>query len=91
VRLLQPYLAHEGESEWYKGTADAVYQNWQFIEEQNVELVLILSGDHVYQMDYSGMFEFHERTGAEVTLAVTRLPNEELQDFGTVTVDDRGG
>ena len=90
VRLLQPYLAHEGERDWYKGTTDAAYQNWQFIEEQNAELVLILSGDHVYQMDYSGMFEFHERTGADVTLALTRLPNEELQDFGTVTVDEEG-
>ena len=90
IRLLQPYLAHEEGRDWYKGTADAVYQNLQFIEEQDAELVLILSGDHVYKMDYSDMLKFHEKTGADVTLGVTRLPKEELQAFGTVTVDEEG-
>jgi len=90
IQLLHPYLEREGSRDWYKGTADAIYQNLQFIEEENAELVLILSGDHVYKMDYSGMLKFHEKTGAEVTLAVTRMPKEELHEFGTVTVDEEG-
>jgi len=90
IQLLHPYLEREGSRDWYKGTADAIYQNLQFIEEENAELVLILSGDHVYKMDYSGMLEFHEKTGAEVTLAATRMPKEELHEFGTVTVDEEG-
>ncbi|MFQ6121481.1 MAG: glucose-1-phosphate adenylyltransferase [Dehalococcoidales bacterium] len=90
MRLLQPYLARDQNRGWYKGTADAVYQNLQFIEEQNAEQVLILSGDHVYKMDYSDMFKFHERKQAEVTLAATHLPKEELHEFGTVMVDEEG-
>jgi len=90
IQLLHPYLAREEDRDWYKGTADAVYQNLQFIEEQGAELVLILSGDHVYKMDYSDMLKFHEKTQADVTLAITRLPKEELQEFGTVTVDEEG-
>ncbi len=87
IQMLQPYLAREEGRDWYKGTADAVYQNMQYLEEQDAELVLILSGDHIYKMDYSDMIEFHRKSKAEATLAITRLPREELQDFGTVTVD----
>lgn len=90
IRLLQPYLAREEGRDWYKGTADAVYQNLQYIDEQGAELVLILSGDHVYNMDYADMLKFHEETKADVTLAVTRIPEEELPQFGTVTVDETG-
>lgn len=90
IRLLQPYLAREEGRDWYKGTADAVYQNLQYIDEQGAELVLILSGDHVYNMDYADMLKFHEETKADVTLAVTRIPKEELPQFGTVTVDETG-
>ncbi|MBA7652405.1 Glucose-1-phosphate adenylyltransferase [subsurface metagenome] len=90
IRLLQPYLAREEGRDWYKGTADAVYQNLQYIEGQDVELVLILSGDHVYKMDYTQMVKFHQERQAEVTLAFTRLPEENLQQFGTVTINEMG-
>ncbi|MFC2021762.1 glucose-1-phosphate adenylyltransferase family protein, partial [Chloroflexota bacterium] len=90
IRLLQPYLAYAEESGWYMGTADAIYQNLQYIEEQGAELVLILSGDHVYKMDYSWMLKFHEEKQADVTLAFTRLPEEDLQQFGTVIVNETG-
>jgi glucose-1-phosphate adenylyltransferase len=90
MRLLQPYLAREEGRDWYKGTADAVYQNLQYIEEQGAELVLILSGDHIYRMDYSDIVKFHEKNQADVTLATTPMPYEELSRFGTVTVDEEG-
>jgi len=90
IRVLQPYLAHEEGRDWYKGTADAVYQNLQYIEEQKAKLVLVLSGDHIYRMDYSDMLKFHQETQADVTLATTPMPYEELQRFGTVTVDEEG-
>jgi glucose-1-phosphate adenylyltransferase len=90
IQLLQPYLAREEGRDWYKGTADAAYQNLGYIEDQDAELVLILSGDHIYKMDYSDMIEFHQKSQADATLGVTRLPREELHQFGTVTVDDEG-
>lgn len=90
IQLLHPYLAREEGRDWYKGTADAVYQNLQYIEEQGTELVLILSGDHIYKMDYADMAKFHEKNQADVTLAVTHIPRDELRDFGTVSVDEDG-
>lgn len=88
IQLLNPYLAREEGRGWYKGTADAVYQNWQFIEEQDAELVVILSGDHIYKMDYNDMVDFHRKNQADATIAVTRLSRDELIHFGTVTVDE---
>ncbi len=88
IQLLNPYLAREEGRGWYKGTADAVYQNWQYVEEQETELVVILSGDHVYKMDYADMINFHRKNQADATIAVTRLPKDELIQFGTVTVDE---
>jgi len=90
IRLLQPYLAREEGRDWYKGTADAVYQNVDRIEGEDITEVLVLSGDHIYKMDYSPMLDFHRENEADVTLAVTRMPEEELQRFGTVIVDERG-
>lgn len=90
IRLLQPYQVPEEAREWYKGTADAVYQNLEYIEEQETETVLILSGDHIYVMNYNDMIELHQNTQADVTLAVTRFPEEELSQFGTVMVDKTG-
>ena len=90
IRLLQPYQVPEEAREWYTGTADAVYQNLQYIEGQDAEMVLILSGDHIYVMDYNDMIELHQNTQADVTLAVTRFPEEELRQFGTVVVDETG-
>lgn len=90
IRLLHPHLTQEDSRGWYKGTADAVYQNLQYIEEQNPELVLVLSGDHAYKMDYSLMIKFHEEKKADVTLAFAHIPDEDLQQFGTITVDETG-
>ena len=89
MRVLQAHLTRNGH-DWYKGTADAVYQNLEYIKQQDTELVLILSGDHIYTMDYSGMLKFHQQTQADVTLAVTRFPEAELEQFGTVTIDETG-
>ena len=90
IRLLQPYLAREEGRDWYKGTADAVHQNLSRIEGEEVETVLVLSGDHVYKMDYAPMLDFHRENTADVTLAVTRMPEEELPRFGTVVTDEKG-
>ncbi len=90
IRLLQPYLAREEGRDWYKGTADAVHQNLDRIEAEDIDEVLILSGDHVYKTDYSAMLEFHRGNNADVTLAVTRMPEEELYRFGTVIADEKG-
>jgi glucose-1-phosphate adenylyltransferase len=90
IRLLQPYLAREEGRDWYKGTADAVYQNLDRIEEFDADEVLILSGDHVYKMDYSPMLAFHRENKADITLAITHMPEEELYRFGTVIVDEKG-
>ena len=90
IRMLQPYLAKEEGRDWYKGTADAVYQNLQHIEQNGAALVLILSGDHIYKMDYSAMFEFHKERQADVTIAITPMPEETLKQFGTVATDESG-
>lgn len=90
IRLLQPYLARDEGRDWYKGTADAVYQNLDRIEAEDVEHVLVLSGDHIYKMDYAPMLEYHRENEADVTLAVTRLPEDDLQRFGTVVVNENG-
>lgn len=88
MRLLQPFLAREEGRNWYKGTADAVFQNLPYINEQGADRVLILSGDHVYRMDYSEMVRFHDNSQADVTVAVTTMPYDEASRFGTITVDE---
>jgi glucose-1-phosphate adenylyltransferase len=90
IRLLQPYLARDEGRDWYKGTADAVYQNLDRIEAEDIDRLLVLSGDHVYKMDYSPMLDFHRDTKADVTLAVTRMPEDELSRFGTVVTNETG-
>ncbi len=90
IRLLQPYLARDEGRDWYKGTADAVYQNLDRIEAEDVNRVLVLSGDHVYKMDYSPMLDFHRDNKADVTLAVTRMHEDELSRFGTVVTNETG-
>jgi glucose-1-phosphate adenylyltransferase len=87
VRVIQAYLAGNGRG-WYKGTADAVYQNLEYIETGGAELVLVLSGDHIYRMNYADMIKFHQEVKADVTLAVTQFPEDELEQFGTVIVDE---
>jgi len=89
IRLLQPYLTRTGHRDWYKGTADAVYQNLNYITREKSDEVLILGGDHIYKMDFTEMLAFHQENGADVTLAVTPMPEEELFRFGTVIVDEK--
>ena|SRR5579871_1988938 len=89
VRLLQPFLGRL-DSDWYRGTADAVYQNLGFLTTKHDDLLLILSGDHVYRMDYRRMIDFHERMGADATVAVFEVPIEEASRFGTLIADQEG-
>jgi glucose-1-phosphate adenylyltransferase len=87
VRLLQPYLGPR-QTGWQRGTADAMRRNMDFVEEQRVDNVLILAGDHVYKMDYRPMLRFHEQMRADVTLAVRRVSPFETYRFGIVGVDN---
>lgn len=89
LRMLHPYLSREGGG-WYKGTADAVYQNLYVVEEQNVNEVLILAGDHVYLMNYNSLLRYHRRKGADATIGLVEIPLEEASRFGVVTLDRRG-
>ena len=89
VVILQPYQTRQ-HAGWYRGTADAITQNWDYLEERRPDRVLVLSGDHVYRMDYRALFLAHEQRGASVTLAVTRVPQDQTRRFGMVTMD-RGG
>jgi glucose-1-phosphate adenylyltransferase len=86
VRLLQPYIGR-GHSGWQRGTADAVRRNMDFVEEQRIDSVLILAGDHIYKMDYRPMLRFHQQTQAAVTVAVRRVSPFETHRFGIVSVD----
>lgn len=89
VRLLQPYLGR-ARSNWYRGTADAIYHNLFFIEQRHYTDVLILSGDHIYAMDYRPMIAFHRESGAAVTVAVQPVPWEQASRFGVLRADERG-
>ena len=81
LSVLPPYQGNKV-SEWYKGTANAIYQNINFIKQYNPEYVLILSGDHIYRMDYAKMLEHHKKTGASCTVATITVPMEEASRFG---------
>ena len=87
VTILQPY-EKSGGSEWYSGTANAIYQNMKYIDSYNPEYVLILSGDHIYKMDYEVMLDFHKQNNADVTIAVMSVPMEEASRFGIVVADE---
>lgn len=87
VRVLPPYYNQSG-GRWYKGTANAIYENLQFIERYEPEFVLILSGDHIYNMDYAKMLEFHKQKKAEVTIAVKGVTMEEATRFGILSADE---
>lgn len=86
VELLHPYLGREAQG-WYAGTADAVYQNLNYVRRQRADQVLILSGDHIYKMDYRPMIQFHQGRGADLTVAVMHVPVEETDRFGIMSVD----
>lgn len=87
VTVLPPFLSTEDE-EWYSGTANAVYQNIPFMEYYEPEHVLILSGDHIYKMDYEMMLNYHKENDADVTIAVLRVPKEEAHRFGIMNTDE---
>ena len=89
VHVLPPYQKATG-SDWYKGTANAIYQNINFIERYDPEYVVILSGDHIYKMDYSKMLEFHKAHNADCTIAVMEVPWEEASRFGIMSASDDG-
>ena len=87
VTILSPY-ERMSNTDWYTGTANAIYQNIDYMESFNPDYVLILSGDHIYKMDYEVMLDFHKANGAEATLAVMPVPMEEAKRFGIVITDD---
>lgn len=87
VFVLPPYQTEET-GEWYKGTANAIYQNIEFVDQYNPEHVVILSGDHIYKMDYYKMMKFHEEHNADATIAVIEVPWEEASRFGIMETDE---
>ena len=87
VTVLPPYEKSTN-SEWYTGTANAIYQNLDYMDAYNPEYVLILSGDHIYKMDYEVMLDFHKANNADVTIATMPVPYEEASRFGIVLTDD---
>jgi glucose-1-phosphate adenylyltransferase len=89
VQLLQPSLGSI-QSDWYQGTADAIYQNLIHLQRRRIEQVLVLSGDHVYKMDYNLLYAFHKASHAAVTVAVTEVPAESISSFGILEADRRG-
>ncbi|MBA2396733.1 MAG: glucose-1-phosphate adenylyltransferase [Ktedonobacteraceae bacterium] len=89
IHLLQPYIGRQ-ESDWYQGTADAVYQNISFLMESRCDYVLILAGDHIYRMNYEPMIDFHLQNAADATLGAAIIPLEEGHRFGILETDARG-
>ena len=87
VTVLPPY-ERSNNSEWYSGTANAIYQNIRYMEQYNPDYVLILSGDHIYKMDYEVMLDFHKENNADVTIATMPVPMEEASRFGIVIADE---
>ena len=87
VRIYSPYKAR-GASDWYLGTADAVQQNFRFIKQTNPDMVLILSGDHIYEMNYDAMVTFHRDHQADLTMATFRIHIEDASRFGIVDMDE---
>ncbi|WHS49756.1 glucose-1-phosphate adenylyltransferase [Rothia sp. SD9660Na] len=83
-----PASQRVSESQWYLGTADAIYQNIDIVDDYGVEYIVVLAGDHIYKMDYSIMLEQHVRTNADVTVACLTVPREEASAFGVMAVDD---
>ena len=88
VTVLPPYEKSKN-TEWYTGTANAIYQNLDYMESYNPDYVLILSGDHIYKMDYEVMLDYHKANNADVTIAAMPVPIEEASRFGVVVTDDK--
>ncbi len=89
VMVLPPYQGKNG-ADWYKGTANAIYQNLDFIKRYAPDYVLILSGDHIYKMDYNAMLQAHKQSGADCTIAVLEVPLSEASRFGIMVTDETG-
>lgn len=89
VAVLPPYMKGKV-GEWYKGTANAIYQNIEFVEQYSPEYVIVLSGDHIYKMDYSTIIEYHREKGADSTIGVIQVPWEEASRFGIMNTRDDG-
>ncbi|XEC94642.1 glucose-1-phosphate adenylyltransferase [Paenibacillus tarimensis] len=87
VTVLPPFMEQQGGS-WYKGTAHAIYRNIHFLEQYDPEYVLVISGDHIYKMNYAAMLQRHKETKAHATIAVIEVPIEEASRFGIMDVDD---
>jgi glucose-1-phosphate adenylyltransferase len=88
VQMLQPYKGRKAE-DWYSGTADAVYQNLSFVVSKNPDHVVLLSGDHIYQMDYDALLNFHIDKNADITVCALRVPLEEASRYGIMKVDKK--
>ncbi|WP_202409705.1 MULTISPECIES: glucose-1-phosphate adenylyltransferase [Halobacillus] len=89
VSVLPPFMESEGGG-WYTGTANAIYRNLKFLNQYDPEHVLVLSGDHIYKMDYGAMLDYHKETDADVTISVIEVPWEEASRFGIMNADDNG-
>lgn len=87
VNILPPYMG-ETEGSWYKGTANAIYQNMNFIDHYDPDYVLVISGDHIYKMNYATLLEFHKEEEADVTLSTLEVPMEDASRFGILSVDE---
>lgn len=87
AQILPPYERHDKKSGWYKGTANAIYQNIAFIERYDPEYVVVLGGDHIYKMDYADMVNFHEKNNASCTIAVRNVSLEEASRFGIMNTN----
>lgn len=87
LRILPPFMSEDG-GRWYTGTANAIYENIDYIEALNPEHVLILSGDHIYKMDYNELLKSHKKKSADVSIAVIKVPWEEASRFGILNVDE---
>ncbi len=89
VMVLPPYQGNKS-ADWYKGTANAIYQNLNFIERYDPDYVLVLSGDHIYKQNYGEMLDYHKKTGADCTIAVLDVPIEQASRFGIMNCDENG-
>jgi glucose-1-phosphate adenylyltransferase len=87
VRVLQPYITRGRSTDWYRGTADAVYQNLNVIEQSAADTVVVLAGDHIYKMDYRPFMALHRRRRADVTIAVRPVPTDDAHRFGILALD----
>ncbi len=82
VSVLPPFTGKGEAGEWYKGTADAIYQNIQFIEQFNPQYILVISGDHIYKMNYAAMLDFHKEMNADTSISVIEVPWKKLPALG---------